>query len=107
MPRLLPSLPRSRSLFWPAPRPRRRAVRHQAFLPAGGPETPHTGAWEEGKNMKLSNWQKNISATEYYARVRPKKIPEMLQKAMKLTDEEVETYFGEVLRLLEETNTKK
>ena len=24
-----------------------------------------------------------------------------------LTDEEVETYFGEVLRLLEETNTKK
>ena len=31
----------------------------------------------------------------------------MLQKAMKLTDEEVETYFGEVLRLLEETNTKK
>jgi hypothetical protein len=26
---------------------------------------------------------------------------------MKLTDEEVETYFGEVLRLLEETNTKK
>ena len=55
----------------------------------------------------FSNWQKNISATEYYARVRPKKIPEMLQKAMKLTDEEVETYFGEVLRLLEETNTKK
>ena len=64
----------------------------------------HIARW---KNMKLSNWQKNISATEYYARVRPKKIPEMLQKAMKLTDEEVETYFGEVLRLLEETNTKK
>ena len=64
----------------------------------------HIARW---KNMKLSNWQKNISATGYYARVRPKKIPEMLQKAMKLTDEEVETYFGEVLRLLEETNTKK
>ena len=42
--------------------------------------------------MKLSNWQKNISATEYYARVRPKKIPEMLQKAMKLTDEEVAAF---------------
>lgn len=64
---------------------------------------PHC-ALEEHEAQQLAE---NISATEYYARVRPKKIPEMLQKAMKLTDEEVETYFGEVLRLLEETNTKK
>ena len=61
---------------------------------------------ERWKNMKLTNWQKNISATKYYARVRPKKIPEMLKKAMKLTDAEVEEFFGETLRLLEETNRK-
>ena len=61
---------------------------------------------ERWKNMKYTNWQKNIKATKYYARVRPKKIPEMLQKAMKLTNEEVEEYFGDTLRLLEETNKK-
>ena len=63
----------------------------------------HISRW---KNMKLSNWKTNIGATKYYARVRPKKIPELLQSAMKLTDEEVETYFGEVLQLLQVTNTK-
>ena len=61
----------------------------------------HISRW---KNMKIENWRKNIRATKYYARVRPKKIPEMLQKAMKLTDAEVEEYFGETLRLLEEIN---
>ena len=59
---------------------------------------------ERWKNMKLKNWYTNVSATKYYARVRPRKIPELLQKAMKLTDEEVEYYFGGVLRLLEVTN---
>ena len=63
----------------------------------------HIDRW---KNMKLKNWETNINATKYYARVRPKKIPELLQKAMKLTDAEVETYFGEVLRKLEVTNAK-
>lgn len=61
----------------------------------------HISRW---KNMKMENWRKNIKATKYYARVRPKKIPEMLKKAMKLTNEEVEEYFGDTLRLLEETN---
>ncbi|MBR6965885.1 MAG: CotH kinase family protein [Clostridia bacterium] len=64
----------------------------------------HISRW---KNMKLENWRKNIRATKYYARVRPKMIPEMLQKAMKLTKEETEAYFGETLRLLEETNAPK
>ncbi len=64
----------------------------------------HIERWD---NMKLSNWKKNISATKYYARVRPKKIPALLQKAMKLTAAEVETYFGDVLRKLEVTNTLK
>lgn len=63
----------------------------------------HIDRWD---NMKLSNWEKNIGATKYYARVRPRKVPEMLQKAMKLTQDEMETYFGEVLRLLEVTNAK-
>lgn len=43
----------------------------------------HISRW---KNMKLDNWKTNIGATKYYARVRPRKVPEMLQKAMKLTD---------------------
>ena len=63
----------------------------------------HIDRWD---NMKLSNWEKNISATKYYARVRSKKIPELLKSAMKLTNVEVETYFGDVLRKLEVTNTK-
>ena len=61
---------------------------------------------ERWKNMKMENWKKNIHATKYYARVRPKKIPEMLKKAMKLSSAEVEEYFGETLKLLEETNKK-
>ena len=61
---------------------------------------------ERWNNMKLSNWNTNISATKYYARVRPRKIPELLKKAMKLTNAEVETYFGEVLELLEVTNAR-
>ena len=61
---------------------------------------------ERWKNMKLENWKKNIHATKYYARVRPKKIPEMLKKAMKLTNAEMEEYFGETLKLLEETNKR-
>ncbi len=61
---------------------------------------------ERWKNMKMENWKKNIHATKYYARVRPKKIPEMLKKAMKLTNAEVNEYFGETLKLLEETNKR-
>ena len=63
----------------------------------------HIARW---KNMKLGNWQTNIKATKYYARVRPKEIPGMLKDAMKLTGDEMEEFFGETLRLLEETNKK-
>ncbi len=63
----------------------------------------HIARW---KNMKMENWKTNIHATKYYARVRPKKIPEMLKKAMNLTSAEYEEYFGETLKLLEETNKK-
>ena len=63
----------------------------------------HISRWQ---NMKKSNWDKNIGATKYYARVRPRKVPEMLQSAMKLTQAEYEAYFGEVLALLEVTNAR-
>ncbi len=63
----------------------------------------HIERWD---NMKLKNWHTNISATKYYARVRPRKIPELLKKAMKLTNAEVEEYFGAVLEKLEVTNAK-
>ena len=62
----------------------------------------HIDRW---KNMKLSDWRKNIHATKYYARVRPKKIPELLKSAMKLTNAEVEEYFGHALAVLEEYNS--
>lgn len=61
---------------------------------------------ERWKNMKMDNWKVNIHATKYYARVRPKKIPEMLKKRMKLTNQEMDEYFGETLALLEETNKR-
>ena len=61
---------------------------------------------ERWKNMKMDNWKVNIHATKYYARVRPKKIPEMLKKRIKLTNAEYEEYFGETLKLLEETNKR-
>lgn len=63
----------------------------------------HIDRW---KNMKLSNWKKNMSAIKYYARVRPKQIPGMLKTAMKLTNEEMETYFGEVTEYLEQANAR-
>ena len=63
----------------------------------------HIERWD---NMKLKNWHTNISATKYYARVRPRKIPELLKKAMKLTNAEVEEYFSAVLEKLEVTNAK-
>ena len=54
----------------------------------------------------MDEWRVNVDAARYYARVRPKKIPALLQKAMKLTDAEVQEYFGEALALLEKTNAE-
>jgi len=63
----------------------------------------HIQRWN---NMKIKSWRTNISATKYYARVRPRKVPDMLKKAMCLTDEEVAEHFGSILTLLEVTNAK-
>ena len=43
-----------------------------------------------------------MDAAKYYAKMRPLKIVSLLQKHMKLTDAEVETYFSRVQKLLEE-----
>ncbi|MBQ9325592.1 MAG: CotH kinase family protein [Clostridia bacterium] len=76
----------------------------------------HFTPWEEVLEMLLprhnqrwpyltmERWRKNVSATKYYARVRPRKIVSMLAKRMKLTDAEVEQYFGEVQRKLDAVN---
>jgi len=79
----------------------------------------HFAPWEEAMNVLLprhlerwphftiKEWQQNVDAVKYYARVRPTKIVGLLQKHMKLSDEEVEQYFGAVQRLLEEKNIFK
>ena len=48
-----------------------------------------------------------MDAVKYYGRIRPTKIVSLLQKHMKLTDAEVEQYFGDVQRVLEEENIFK
>ncbi len=57
-------------------------------------------------HFSMDDWRQNVKAVKYYARVRPMKIVSLLQKHMKLTDDEVETYFGSVQRLLETVNAK-
>lgn len=57
-------------------------------------------------HFSMDDWRQNVNAVKYYARVRPMKIVSLLQKHMKLTDDEVETYFGSVQRLLETVNAK-
>ena len=64
----------------------------------------HLARW---KHFSMKAWRQNVDAVKYYARMRPVKIVGMLQKHMKLTDEEVERYFGPVQRLLESTNLLK
>ena len=65
----------------------------------------HLSRWKS-KNFTEKAWRQNVDAVKYYARVRPTKIVELLQKHMKLTNAEVEKYFGQVQALLESTNKK-
>ena len=62
---------------------------------------------ERWPHFTLKAWRQNVDAVKYYARMRPIKIIPLLQKHMKLTDAEVETYFGGVLALLQTTNIIK
>ncbi len=59
---------------------------------------------ERWPHFTLKAWRQNVDAIKFYARVRPTKIVSMLKTHMKLTDAEVETYFGNVQRLLDTTN---
>lgn len=62
---------------------------------------------ERWPHFTLKAWRQNVDAVKYYARIRPVKIVALLQKHMKLTDAEVEQYFGETQRLLEGLNILK
>ena len=62
---------------------------------------------ERWPHFSLKAWRQNVDAVKYYARMRPVKIVALLQKHMKLTDAEVEQYFGETQRLLEGLNILK
>ena len=55
----------------------------------------------------MKAWRQNLDAVKYYARMRPVKIVALLQKHMKLTNAEVEQYFGAVQQTLQETNILK
>ena len=59
----------------------------------------HISRW---KNLTMDKWKANVSAARNYARQRPAKIPGLLKTAMKLTDTEVELYFGKAMKVLEE-----
>ena len=59
----------------------------------------HIARW---KNLTMDKWTANVNAARHYARLRPTKIPGLLKTAMKLTNAEVEEYFGEALKVLEE-----
>ena len=62
---------------------------------------------ERWPHFTLKAWRQNVDAVKYYARMRPIKIIPLLQKHMKLTDAEVDAYFGDVLALLQTTNIIK
>ncbi len=62
---------------------------------------------ERWPHFTMKEWRQNVDAVKYYARMRPVKIVALLQKHMKLTDAEVEQYFGETQRLLEGLNKLK
>ncbi|MBE5782518.1 MAG: hypothetical protein E7329_04290 [Clostridiales bacterium] len=64
----------------------------------------HLARWP---HFTMKEWRQNVDAVKYYARVRPMKIVALLQKHMKLTDEEVEAHFSRVQKLLEEANILK
>ena len=58
----------------------------------------HISRW---KNLTMDKWTANVNAARHYARLRPTKIPGLLKTAMKLTQAEVDQYFGEALKVLE------
>ncbi|MBQ7655515.1 MAG: CotH kinase family protein [Clostridia bacterium] len=62
---------------------------------------------ERWPHFTIKAWRQNVDAVKYYARMRPVKIVGLLQKHMKLSDAEVERYFGAVQETLNRTNVLK
>ncbi len=61
----------------------------------------HIARW---KNLTMNSWRQNVNAIKNHARRRPAVSVFLLQKALKLTDEEVWYYFGPVLKEMAEQN---
>ena len=59
----------------------------------------HLARWP---HFTMTAWRKNVDAARYYARIRPTKIVALLQKHMKLTDAEVETYLSHAQAVIEQ-----
>lgn len=78
-----------------------------AFLPMEETLTEilprHLARWP---HFTMAEWRQNVDAVKYYARMRPVKIMDLLQKHMKLTDAEVNTYFSKTQAILDAVNIK-
>ncbi len=57
-------------------------------------------------HINLKDWETNVNASMYYARIRPKKVIGYICTSLKVNKTDKEMYFGEVLELLEIYNGK-
>ena len=57
-------------------------------------------------HINLKDWETNVNASMYYARIRPKKVINYICTSLKVNKTDKEMYFGEVLELLEIYNGK-
>ena len=57
-------------------------------------------------HINLKDWETNVNASMYYARIRPKKVIGYICTSLKVNKTDKEMYFGEVLELLEIYNSK-
>lgn len=58
------------------------------------------------KHFTLKEWDTNVHAAMYYARIRPKKVIDLICTNLKVNAKDKEAYFGETLKLLEIQNSK-
>lgn len=58
-------------------------------------------------HINLKDWNTNVNASMYYARIRPKKVIDYICTNLKVSKTDKEMYFGETLELLEIYNGKK
>ena len=58
------------------------------------------------KHFTLKEWDTNVHASMYYARIRPKKVIGLICTNLKVNATDKENYFGDVLDLLDIQNGK-